>query len=623
LNLRKLVKGCKNPTRPSAPLAITVIACAAAALFLPGAAIAVSGAADTTDNAGYVGPDAYVNQQCLNGSGVSPRVNCNIYQDKRDVWLNGGPVNGVSNLTAGYYFFAVLSPGGQPNPNDGAPQKANGNDPNLSDNVDAASNRVFHVNSSGQIDSYTGTHQQDNTYFNPDGLLIQLFDYNDTPNPGGVYILAACFLSTDDATVHTVDPKSCKYDAFKVKSEDCTTDCGPPPADDLTVEKDATASFSRQFKWTVLKTVDGLHTVSYKAASKTLAYQVVYTKSLDKEFGFAVQDTITVTNPNSFDVTGVKVTDVLGDGTICTVQDGTYTDGNGDPQTVSNGLNGGTIPSLTAVEYPYSCSPSGASATKNTATATWDASNNLPDTSGDGSADVNWPTPTLIHNCVTASDTIPAGGIVGSPPSGSICDTTTFNYTKTVTIANACVTVNNTAAFVDASDITYTGSDSTTAQICGPITNGFTLGYWSNNNGRATLCAHDPAWRNIANASNLRKQNATIYTVPTTGNCTNAQANFATWILAANATNMSYMLSAQLIATTFDVAYKGMVGTACVAGINGSPISINNLFAGAVAFLASNGNTTANGPARTTATLYKNIFDSLNNNLVFAVPGPC
>jgi hypothetical protein len=220
---------------------------------------------------------------------------------------------------------------------------------------------------------------------------------------------------------------------------------------------------------------------------------------------------------------------------------------------------------------------------------------------------------------VTASDTIP-GTVVGSPPSGSICASTTFDYTKTVTIANACTTVNNTAAFTDGS---YTGNDSTTAQICGSITNGFTLGFWSNNNGRAVLCAHDPAWRNIANAANLRKQNGTPYTVPATGSCNTAHANFATWILAANATNMSYMLSAQMIATTYDVAYKGMLGTACIAGINGSPISINNLITAAVAFLAANPNTTAINAARTTATLYKNIFDKLNNNLGFAVPGTC
>lgn len=617
----KLHHSVSRPKRPRRTwLVAAVIACTAAVvLFLPGAAIAVSGAADTTDNALFVGPGSYVNQQCLNGSGPSPRVNCNIYQDKRDVWLNGGPVNGQSNLTEGYYFFAVLSPGGQPNPNDGAPLKANGNDPNLSDNVDAASNRVFHINASSQIDSYSGTHQQDNAYADPDGLLIQLFDYNDTPNPGGVYILAACFLSADDDTVHSVDPSDCKYDAFKVMSgSDCTENCGPPPADDLAVEKDARASFKKTFGWTVVKTVDGVHSVSYNASSKTLSYSVVYTKDGGTESDFAVGGTITVTNPNDFDVTGVVVSDQLDDSTGCTVADGTYTDGNGDEQTV--GAGGGTIPSLTVVEYTYSCSPSGRTSANNTATATWDVGNGLPDTSKDGSASVTWPSPTLVHDCVTASDTIPAGGIAGSPPSGSICASKTFTYTKTVTISNACTTVNNTAAFTDGG---YTGSDSATAQICGRIANGFTLGFWSNSNGRAVLCAHDPAWRNIANASNLRKQTGALYTVPTTGTCNAAQANFAAWILAANSTNMSYMLSAQMIATIYNVSYKNMLGTACITGINGSPISINNLIAGAIAFLGSNPNTTASGTARNTATAYKNIFDGLNNNLVFAVPGPC
>ena len=66
-----------------------------------------------------------------------------------------------------------------------------------------------------------------------------------------------------------------------------------------------------------------------------------------------------------------------------------------------------------------------------------------------------------------------------------------------------------------------------------------------------------------------------------------------------------------------------MSGSACIAGINGSPISINSLIANAITFLRNNANTTLSGPARTTATLYKNIFDSLNNGLGFAVPGSC
>src|SRR4249919_3198341 len=51
---------------------------------------------------------------CQNGN---PKVNCNIYDGADYVWLNGGPVNAA--LGDGTFFFAVVSPGGQSNPNDG------------------------------------------------------------------------------------------------------------------------------------------------------------------------------------------------------------------------------------------------------------------------------------------------------------------------------------------------------------------------------------------------------------------------------------------------------------------------------------------------------------------------
>src|SRR4051812_33735051 len=91
---------------------------AAAALVFAGIALGVSGAVSTTDNPGFTGPDAYVNQACLNGppGHLTPAVNCNIYLDKRDVWLSGLPVSAA--LDAGTYFFAVGVPGGQPDPND-------------------------------------------------------------------------------------------------------------------------------------------------------------------------------------------------------------------------------------------------------------------------------------------------------------------------------------------------------------------------------------------------------------------------------------------------------------------------------------------------------------------------
>src|SRR5436309_14887261 len=85
---------------------------------------------------------------CKNGpADASTVVNCNIYDGKQYVWLNGGPSNAA--LDDGTYFFAVLVPGGQPDPNDGGAK-------NLSDTTlaplvsgsasgDTRSNRTFSV----------------------------------------------------------------------------------------------------------------------------------------------------------------------------------------------------------------------------------------------------------------------------------------------------------------------------------------------------------------------------------------------------------------------------------------------------------------------------------------------
>src|SRR5512139_2298773 len=103
-------------------------------------AAAVSGAAFTTFNAHVDGAskDVYKNSA----------INCNIYGAKEYVWLNGGPsANGLG--PDGPYFFAVLEPGGQPNPNDqgGVPDK------NLSDDYDCYQNRIFTV-ANGEVSAY-------------------------------------------------------------------------------------------------------------------------------------------------------------------------------------------------------------------------------------------------------------------------------------------------------------------------------------------------------------------------------------------------------------------------------------------------------------------------------------
>ena len=148
----------------------------------------VTGAAFTTVVTGE-------ESHCKNGN---PLVNCNIYDGKEYVWLNGGPISAY--IGDGTYFFAVLTPGGQNDPNDGG---AN----NLSDDFDSYTNRTFTV-SGGNIVAYGGDHA-----LSLDNKKIQLFPYAPTTNPGGVYIMAICSV----ADGYPVTPSKCKYDMFKIQ----------------------------------------------------------------------------------------------------------------------------------------------------------------------------------------------------------------------------------------------------------------------------------------------------------------------------------------------------------------------------------------------------------------------
>src|SRR6185295_17602588 len=87
---------------------------------------------------------------------------------------------------------------------------------------------------------------------------------------------------------------------------------------------------------------------------------------------------------------------------------------------------------------------------------------------------------------------------------------------------------------------------------------GLTLGYWSNKNGQRILTQNDPSWRSLLNSLNLRNANGSSYDVPISGSFATAYASFRTWILGATATNMSYMLSAQLAAATLASHFAGL-----------------------------------------------------------------
>jgi len=158
------------------------------------------------------------------------------------------------------------------------------------------------------------------------------------------------------------------------------------------------------------------------------------------------------------------------------------------------------------------------------------------------------------------------------------------------------------------------------------------LGFWSNKNGQAVMNdggSLEPELLLLRNL-NLRDANGAGFN-PTT------YPQFRTWLLSATATNMAYMLSAQLAAMELNVEagfvsgssliFAGTAPANCtVPGLSSLGfIRINNLMNDANTSLGTNGNTRAAGAARTCQEFMKNALDRANNNRNFvqATPATC
>ena len=123
-----------------------------------------------------------------------------------------------------------------------------------------------------------------------------------------------------------------------------------------------------------------------------------------------------------------------------------------------------------------------------------------------------------------------------------------------------------------------------------------------------------PAVVTLLNSCQLVNANGTIHTF------TNSYSAFRTWLLGANATNMAYMLSAQLATLKLDVYFNKVDGNAYDLCSNGT---VNQLIAAACADLATNGNTPAGNVNRPPQELWKNCMDAINNNGPVVPVTPC
>lgn len=154
---------------------------------------------------------------------------------------------------------------------------------------------------------------------------------------------------------------------------------------------------------------------------------------------------------------------------------------------------------------------------------------------------------------------------------------------------------------------------------------GRTLGFWSNKNGERTMgstAGGMSATLAYLSGLNLRNANGSNFDP-------GSYTQFRTWLLNATATNMAYMLSAQLAAMALNVRQGLVDGNSLIYApgsnsANGAGFAtVNALLAEANTELGLHGLTPSGSPYRAYQEALKNALDQGNNNLNFVQPAPC
>jgi hypothetical protein len=190
-------------------------------------------------------------------------------------------------------------------------------------------------------------------------------------------------------------------------------------------------------------------------------------------------------------------------------------------------------------------------------------------------------------------------------------------------------------ATVGAYCIVLTEMDSASAEndfgnLCLGAGGGHTLGFWSNKNGQAIINANLDDALNALNDLNLVDANGNPKTFT-------SAADIKSWLLNATATNMAYMLSAQLAAMQLNVLLftwsggtDGVDGGSLVyapgcgnTGVGSNYITINDLIAAANTELGTHPTAFSGDDWRAYQECLKDALDDANNNQNFVQPGPC
>lgn len=255
----------------------------------------------------------------------------------------------------------------------------------------------------------------------------------------------------------------------------CNEGGGPPPAAKLAISKDAAGSYDTEYGWTIDKTVDASGTITTTpGGTVTLNYTVTVTHDAGTIGSVKVTGGITVTNPNSADVTISSLTDQLQSTDSSDVL----------PSDCAITPSGTTSIAPGPNSFTYECDLSGLpnGAITNTATVAWPSQtvdgNQLDADSASWTVPVDF-TNTPLDNCVDVTDTY-AGDLgthcVGDPD--EVNSGFTFTYSRDITApVGDCTSVYNNAHFDDNSNPVHSGDADVTVNVCG-FNAPLTIGYW-------------------------------------------------------------------------------------------------------------------------------------------------
>jgi hypothetical protein len=259
----------------------------------------------------------------------------------------------------------------------------------------------------------------------------------------------------------------------------------------LTVDKDANTSLDRDYDWEISKTRiivpeendgDGDPTTLTldEGQTYTVTFEVTVNSTGFTDSNWAVEGTITVTNPAPILADDVVVTDVISVAIPADVDC--------DPGTLGN-QNTVDIPANDSVDCTYGAALPDGTDRSNTATAT------LFGIGYDGSADVLFDENTdvtEIDECIDVWDDKGTADTSDDVKLGTVCigdGLTTFTYTTTIGPFAVCglYEFTNTASFLTTDDVNDTdesGSATYTIFIDVPCPQGCTLtwGYWKTHN---------------------------------------------------------------------------------------------------------------------------------------------